>query len=44
VDANHVMLAKRLEEEMNSSLRDILENNLQKKGKNIKVFWCKRSF
>jgi hypothetical protein len=33
VDANHVMLTKRFEEEMNFPLRDVLKRQLGKKAK-----------
>ncbi len=50
VDANHVMLAKRFEEEMNSPLRDVLEKQPTMKTVNVsnpeisKKNWCKRFF
>jgi hypothetical protein len=50
LDANHVILAKRFEEEVNFPLRNILEKQPIKKRPNVfnskilEMFWCKRFF
>jgi hypothetical protein len=44
VDVNHVMLAKKFEEEVNSPLRDVLQKQPVIKRPNVKSFWCKTSF
>jgi hypothetical protein len=50
VDANHVVLVKRIEEKVKSPLKNVLEKQLAKKKPNMsnskisKFFWCKRSF
>jgi hypothetical protein len=50
VDANHVMLAKRFEEGVNSPLRDVLEKQPTIKRPNVsnseisEFFWCIRFF
>jgi hypothetical protein len=38
VDADHVMLAKRFEKEMNFQLRDVLERQPTKKKPNVSSF------
>jgi len=38
VDADHVMLAKRFEKEMNFQLRDVLERQPTKKNPNVSSF------
>jgi hypothetical protein len=38
VDANHAMLAKQIEEEINSPLRNVLEKQLAKKRPNVSSF------
>jgi len=44
VDANHAMLAKKIEEEINSPLRNVLEKQLAKKRPNVSSFETSKFF
>ncbi len=45
MDANHVLIVKKIEEEINGSMKGNFEKNQQCVKKcNIEVFCCQRSF